>query len=259
MLVLAAVATGSLIGRFAGIASKYQQYGYVELPIFKKPPVEKKITAIEQQNNLETDEDAYNNPLIVKRRAAIKAKAQEVFAELNISNVHNKTPEEQRQTAFKLLTYLNRNPKIFCPNEITNQDLGSKNQYRKRINQIYYLLCKGLNTDISSADTYTLNLLYRMCGIDCNEINAQNYFNGQPAEKRKFLLINFADGKSVCDPTKKIIYMNSDLIDKVYESLYFMTEDTFREKYNDYDVKSIDEPISLKGFIEPDDQLMQLR
>ena len=173
--------------------------------------------------------------LTMQKCQIIKAKADKIFAELNIQDLSNKTPEEQKQAAFQLLKYVIYNSRR-APLNIGDKTASTDtDQFNREIDLIYQTLCLD-KSENKEANAITLNFLYQLCGLDSNhvtlekEISKRTKSGPQTTKVRADIVtVNFADGERICDPFYTKYMQGPALRQNCTEAVFFQPQYYFRE------------------------------
>lgn len=162
----------------------------------------------------------------------INQQVDKIFAKLEIENLHDKSAEEQKQAAYKILKHLILSTRyVDIPEDKTQK---TENQSDAEVDKIYQTLCMGANVDSLNSESLALSMLYNLCGLDSKCVTIERH--GKTNFTREVVMVDFADGQCICDPIRVRTIganiprhkLNSFLGEKGH---IFIPTETYYEKY----------------------------
>ena len=98
--------------------------------------------------------------LTAEQYAILQDKIKEIYANLGIENMQDKSAEEQKRAAYKILRHV-INTTTYLNSDKTNSGVNVNNREK---DSVYQTICQNLNIDFINSESMAYSLLLSVCG-----------------------------------------------------------------------------------------------
>ena len=187
--------------------------------------------------------------LTAEQYAILQDKIKEIYANLGIENMQDKSAEEQKRAAYKILRHV-INTTTYLNDDKINNGVNVNNREK---DSVYQTICQNLNIDFMNSESMAYSLLLSECGLKNKLVTVgKNYGTGDRSSKALttrevvYIYFNGEQNPRVCDPiSTKIAGTRTKEHDGGDLSGVFMEENNYLDLFKGYYVIDEHEPITL--------------